>query len=72
MELDDFDLIINLVAVGLGVSFVPIRALALYGQKKSLQRITLESTFERELIVVTRRHRRMPRHLSAFVENILF
>ena len=31
MQLDNFDLIINLVALGMGISFVPIRALALYG-----------------------------------------
>ena len=32
MQLPGFDLIINLVALGMGVSFVPVRALALSGQ----------------------------------------
>ena len=72
MELDSFDLIINLVALGMGVSFVPVRALALYGQKKTLQRISLSQRFERELIVVSRRQRKPPVHLTDFIKNILF
>jgi hypothetical protein len=28
--------------------------------------------FERELVVVMRRHRKKPEHLANFVENILF
>ena len=72
MELDSFDLIINLVALGMGTSFVPVRALALYGQKKSLQRIALPKRFERELVVVSRRQRMPPAHLSDFINNILF
>lgn len=71
MQLDNFDLIINLIALGMGVSFVPVRALALYGQKKSLQRIPLPEKFTRELVVV-RRHRRPPEHLRQFVANVLF
>ena len=72
MQLDSFDLIITLVALGMGISFVPKRALALYGRKKSLVRLPLPECFERELVVVTRRHRKKPRHLADFVENVLF
>ena len=72
MELDSFDLVINLVALGLGASFVPVRALALYGQKKSIRRIALARRFHRELIVVSRRQRKMPAHLTEFIANILF
>lgn len=72
MELDSFDLIINLVALGMGVSFVPVRALALYGQKKTLRRIALPLRFERELVVVRRRQRKPAKHLSEFINNILF
>ena len=39
MQLDNFDLIINLVALGMGVSFGPIRALALYNQRRGLTRV---------------------------------
>ena len=72
MELDSFDLIINLVALGMGVSFVPIRALALYGRRREVQRVNLRARFERELVVVMRRQRKPPEHLTRFVDNILF
>jgi DNA-binding transcriptional LysR family regulator len=72
MQLDSFDLIINLVALGMGVSFVPIRALALYGRKRTLQRLPMKQRFVRELVVVVRRHGKTPEHLAQFVENVLF
>ncbi len=72
MQLDSFDLIITLVSLGMGLGFVPIRALALYGRKKTLTRLPLPERFERELVVVMRRHRKQPPHLTEFVKNILF
>lgn len=72
MQMDSFDPIINLVALGLGVSLVPIRALALYGRKHTLQRLPLKERFVRELVVVIRQHRKPPEHLGQFVENVLF
>lgn len=72
MHADNFDLLINLVALGMGASFVPVRALALYGQKKTIQRIALPEKFTRELVVVVRRHRKLPEHLKQFVDNVLF
>jgi DNA-binding transcriptional LysR family regulator len=72
MQLDNFDLIINLVALGMGVSFVPIRALALYNQRRTLIRVPLPTRFTRELVVVMRKHRKTPEHLSQFITNVLF
>jgi DNA-binding transcriptional LysR family regulator len=72
MELDNFDLIINLVALGVGVSLVPQRALALYGRRRSLVRLPWPKRFVRELVVVVRRQRQTPEHIQRFVENILF
>lgn len=72
MQLDNFDLIITLVALGLGLSFVPMRALALHGRKKNLVRLSLPDRFERSLVVLMRKHRKRPEHLSQFVQNILF
>jgi len=72
MQLDSFDLIINLVALGMGMSFVPMRALALYPNKRNVRRIALRERFSRELVVVMRRHRDVPAHLARFVENVLF
>jgi DNA-binding transcriptional LysR family regulator len=72
MELDNFDLIINLVGLGMGVSFVPIRALALYNQRPLVKRVTLPRRFTRELVVVVRKRRHIPDHVSKFIENVLF
>lgn len=72
MQLDNFDLIINLVSLGMGVSFVPIRALALYNQRQKLARISLPTRFTRELVVVVRKHRKLPDHLEQFISNVLF
>lgn len=72
MQLDNFDLIINLVALGMGVSFVPIRALALYNQRRTLIRVPLPSRFTRELVVVIRKNRNAPEHLNQFIANVLF
>lgn len=72
MEFDNFDLIINLVALGMGVSCVPVRALALYAHKRGLRRISLHKRFTRELVVVSRRRRSLPPHVCDFIENILF
>jgi DNA-binding transcriptional LysR family regulator len=72
MQLDSLDLIINLVSLGMGISFVPKRALALYGQKKNLVRLPFPEEFQRELVVLIREHRKQPAHVVQFVENILF
>ncbi|MGI8602587.1 MAG: LysR family transcriptional regulator [Verrucomicrobiales bacterium] len=72
-QLDSFDLIVHLVALGLGVSVVPQRALAAFPRKNQLQRIALPEPFTRELVVVIRRsHAGLPRHVQAFVDSILF
>jgi len=72
MKLDSFDLIINLVALGMGVSCVPIRALALYGRKHNLRRVSWPDRFERELVAIVRSNRKIPDHLDQFIQNILF
>lgn len=72
MQLDNFDLIINLVSLGMGISFVPIRALALYNQRQKLVRVPLQERFTRELVVVVRKHRKLPAHVERFIANVLF
>jgi DNA-binding transcriptional LysR family regulator len=72
MTLDSFDLIINLVALGMGVGCVPIRSLALYARKRNLRRVAWPGRFTRELVVVVRRNRDIPEHVRQFIENILF
>ena len=72
MQADNFDLIVNLVSLGLGVSIVPHRVLALHPQSRPVQRIGTEPKFSRELIVVVRRQRELEKPLVGFIENILF
>lgn len=72
MTLDSFDLIINLVALGMGVACVPIRALALYPRKQNIRRIEWPNRFSRELVVLVRKNRQLPPHISHFIENVLF
>lgn len=72
MQLDNFDLIINLVGLGMGISFVPIRALALYNQRRAVIRVPFPKRFTRELVVVIRKHRKTPEHLNQFIANVLF
>lgn len=72
LRLDSYDLIINLVAVGMGVGFVPIRALALYGRKRAIRRLDWPDRFVRKLVVVVRAKREQPEHVERFIENVLF
>lgn len=72
MQIDSFDLMINLVSLGFGVAVVPIRALAIYGRRKPVTRLEFDPAFERKLIVVARRDRYRPDHLRDFIDQILF
>src|SRR4029079_6206437 len=72
MELDSFDVIVNLVSLGLGVSLVPHRVLPLYEQRRAVRRLPMAKKFSRELVVVVRKNRQPPKHLTGFVENVLF
>jgi hypothetical protein len=56
----------------MGISIVPIRALALYNQRQKLIRIPLAARFARELVVVVRKHRQLPVHIEHFIANVLF
>jgi len=72
MELDGFDMIVNLVSLGLGVSIVPHRVLPIYEQRRAVRRIPMTKRFSRDLVVVVRKNRQPPKHLTGFVENVLF
>lgn len=72
MELDSFDLIVNLVALGLGVSMVPHRVLPLYANRREVRRIQMRPRFVRELAVIVRKNRNPPDHLTRFIEEVLF
>ena len=71
-EMDNFDLIINLVALGLGSGFVPQRSLALYSRRRQVRRVQLPVRFSREIVVLVRKSRSSAPHITRFIENILF
>jgi DNA-binding transcriptional LysR family regulator len=72
MEMDSFDVIVNLVSLGLGVSIVPRRVLPIYENRRLVTRLPATRQFVRELVMVVRKNRNPPAHLTGFVENILF
>ena len=72
MEINNFDLIANMVALGLGASIVPHRTLPLYLQRRRLQKIPLRPGFSRELAVVIRKTNYPRPHVDQFVKSILF
>lgn len=72
MELDSFDVIVNLVSLGFGVSLVPHRVLALYGNRRVVRRLAFRPRFSRDLAVVVRRNRVIPEPLHSFVQSVLF
>jgi DNA-binding transcriptional LysR family regulator len=72
MEPDSFDLIVHLVALGLGISLVPRRAIAVFPRRRLIQRIRLPDEFRRSLAVIVPRGVKTPPHVQEFVGNILF
>lgn len=72
MELDNFEIIIHLVAMGLGTSLVPRRALAAYPRKRALLRVPLKCRFEREVVMLTRRQHTLPQQVRDLIESVLF
>jgi DNA-binding transcriptional LysR family regulator len=72
IEADNFDFIVNLVSLGLGISLVPHRALALHPGTRPVIRVRTEPRFSRELAIVVRRVTQRSAILSGFLENVLF
>jgi DNA-binding transcriptional LysR family regulator len=72
MELDSFDMTIQLVALGMGVAFVPRRALSSFPRKRQIQRIKLPQPMSRELAIIAPRRVTTPEHVRQFIAEILF
>jgi DNA-binding transcriptional LysR family regulator len=71
MFADSPDLIVNLISLGLGVSLVPHRALALHPQTRKVARIVVKPKFAREIAVIVPRGE-MAATARAFVDAVLF
>ncbi len=72
MELDSFDLIVNLVGLGMGVALVPHRVLPLYLRQRRVRRVPIQPRFSRELVVLVRRELPLREPVRQFVESVLF
>ena len=71
MELDSFDLIINLVGLGMGAALVLHRAFPLYRRSRRFRRVILRPRFSRELVVPIRREQPPREHVRQFVKSVL-
>ncbi|MES2477363.1 MAG: LysR family transcriptional regulator [Verrucomicrobiota bacterium] len=72
MELEDFDLMIQFVSMGMGVAFIPRRSLSSFRRKRLLEIVHPPMELCRQLIVISPRHSKCPEHVTRFVEGILF
>jgi len=72
LEADNFDLLVNLVSLGLGASLVPHRALALHPNTRPVLRVRTAPRFRRELAVVVRKEARRSEALTGFIDCVLF
>ena len=72
IHLPNFDLIINLVSVGMGKGVVPKRALRTYGRRQAVEEIPGSSTLIRTIGVYTRSGAPSSHAAQSFIESILF
>jgi DNA-binding transcriptional LysR family regulator len=72
MELDSFDLIINLVSQGMGISLVPHRALPIYARTRPVLRLPAKNRPQRTLVVVTRKDRKRSEEITNFIGSVLY
>ena len=71
-EFSNFDVIINLVALGMGSSLVPRRALRLYGSRLPLREVEPKVPLSRTIGVYRARSSMPDAVVEQFVESILF
>lgn len=71
-EFNNFDLIINLVALGLGSSIVPRRALRPYSRRFRIKQIEPKTPLHRMIGVYCRKSAIPSQAIDQFVESILF
>jgi DNA-binding transcriptional LysR family regulator len=72
MELENFDLSLHFVALGMRCAFVPRHASSIFARKHRLQRIPLAKPLSRTLIVARPRFAKTSEHVDAFADGILF
>lgn len=72
VEMENHDLMVQFVALGMGVAFVPRRALSGFPRTHRLVRVPAPIKASRKLIAVVPRFSSVPDHVRDFVNGILF
>jgi len=72
MELDNFDIMCQLVALNMGTALIPKRALTSFPRRKQLQHLNFKYTPIRKLCVIGPKNTVVPQHISKFIDSILF
>ena len=72
MELENFDLMVQFVALGMGCAFVPRRSLSSFNRKAQIQKIPHPTKIQRELIAATPLDLKPSEQTEAFIQRILF
>ncbi|MGJ8723426.1 MAG: LysR family transcriptional regulator substrate-binding protein [Roseibacillus sp.] len=69
---DSFDMMVQLVELGVGVAFVPRRALSAFRRAGKVERLDVGPAPVREIGVLSRKEPRPSRVVREFVDGILF
>jgi DNA-binding transcriptional LysR family regulator len=72
MELENFDLMVQLVSMNMGVALIPRRSYGTFRRKALVRVFSPPIELNRQLIVISPKHGKRPEHVSRFVEGILF
>ena len=72
MELENFDLMVQFVSMGMGAALIPRRSFGTFRRKRLVRVIAPPVELSRRLIVISPKHGKCPEHVSRFVAGILF
>lgn len=72
MELENFDLMVQLVSMNMGAALIPRRSFGTFRRKALVRVLSPPVELSRQLVVISPTHGKPPEHVSRFVEGILF
>lgn len=72
MELENFDLMVQLVSMNIGSALIPRRSFGTFRRKTLVRVLSPPVELSRQLIVISPKHGKPPEHVSRFVDGILF
>jgi DNA-binding transcriptional LysR family regulator len=72
MELENFDLMVQLVSMNMGAALIPRRTYGTFRRKTLIHVLSPPVELSRQMIVISPKHGKPPEHVSRFVDGILF